>query len=561
MQKDQKGFYLSTAIAYPNNRMHVGFAWEVLAADMVARAQRMLGKPVFFSTGLDEHSQNVEKAALAKGMDPQSYCDLMASDILKTMAEMQVSFDRFIRTSDADHVAVCKNLITRAYEKGDIYKQKYDGHYCDSCESFYTEKDALAGQCPTHKTNLRLVSEENYFFKLSAYQKEIETLLEGGFLKPDSRAQEIKEFVKSGLRDFSVSRTSFKFGVPVPWDPEHVIYVWYDALINYLSAVGYLSDEKLFEKFWPCDVHVIGKDITRFHCVYWPAMLLSTHGDGGKPVPLPKSVRAHGWLHYKGEKMSKSRGNLVTPDAVMKDYGVNSLRWYLLSANVFEGDGNYSDEDLVTKCNADLANNMGNLVNRVVSMTHKYFPDWQGKVSIFPEGSAERVAYLAKFPGLASVWDRMQEILGREGELLQKSVLDFNTMGYCNALQAFSMSLNKFIDETKPWALAKQAANDESLKAVLAVVISDIIAGIHSLALGLWPVVPDFSEKILNQIGLGIASGGHGWKQGHAFQKSFAARFDELGLSLIEFEGKNFLLGAPQPLAPRLELDVAEAKL
>lgn len=489
--QNSKGFYISTAIAYPNNRMHVGFAWEVIGSDMVARVRRMEGRPVFFSTGLDEHSQNVEKAAKEKGMDPQSYCDQMAHDIRKIMDAMDVSYDRFIRTSDPDHQKVCQDLITRAFQSGDIYKQKYQGLYCDSCETFYTEKDLIDGQCPTHKTAVRTVEEENYFFKLSRYQTQIEALLEKGLLQPSGRAQEIKEFVKQGLRDFSVSRTSFKFGVPVPWDPDHVIYVWYDALINYLTAIRYLEDPTFFEKFWPCDVHVVGKDITRFHCVYWPAMLLSTQSDGKRPVAIPAKVWAHGHLYFKGEKMSKSRGNIVTPDEVMADFGVTSLRWYLLSSTSFGGDANYSDEDLILKCNADLSNNIGNLVNRVVSMSLKYFPEKQSGLthqSVLPSG-------------VVSVESRFETILGQRGEKLLSLIDEMDLGGYCGKVIEFAMALNKFIDETKPWSLAKSPENAAALESVLA----ELLEGIRIVGCALKPVIPEASQKILRQLGVSHA--------------------------------------------------------
>ena len=523
------GFYITTAIAYPNNRMHVGFAWEVIGADMVARFQRMKGRPVFFSTGVDEHSQNVEKAAKEKGLDAQAYCDLMAADIQKIMGDMDISYDRFIRTSDPDHMKVCAHLIERAYRKGDVYKQAYEGLYCDSCETFYTEKDLSEGNCPTHKLPVRKVSEENYFFRLSHYQKEIESLLDQGLLEPSFRAQEIKEFVKNGLRDFSVSRTSFKFGVPIPWDPSHVIYVWYDALINYVSAVKFLEDSSFFKKFWPCDVHIVGKDITRFHCVYWPAMLLSTQNDGGEPIALPRKVWAHGFIHFQGEKMSKTRGNIVTPDDVMKDFGTTALRWYLLSANQFGGDGNYSDEDLVLKCNADLSNNIGNLVNRVVSMALKYF-----------EGQS--VVHRGVLPaGVVSVASRFETTLGGGAQKLQSSIEAMDLSAYCASVVDFAVAMNKFIDETKPWALAKLPENKDQLETVLA----ELLEGIRNLALVLWPVIPAASEGILNQLGL----------QMNGEQTLASGRTIRVPLwSDVGFQTNNPLkLNAPQPLFPRLE--------
>lgn len=471
---NNKGFYITTAIAYPNSRMHVGFGWEVIGADVVARFQRMKGREVFFSTGTDEHSQNVEKAAIKAELSPKAYCDGMAAEIIQSFDRMEVAYDRFIRTSDPDHEKVCQYLIEQAFKKGDVYKQQYEGLYCESCEVFYTEKETAAGPqgplCATHKIALKRIAEENYFFKLSKYEFALEEYFKNHpeFLEPEFRRNEILSFIGQGLKDFSVSRTSFKWGIPLPFDANHIIYVWYDALINYLSAVKYPAggknpngDQAFFDKFWPCDVHVIGKDITRFHTVYWPAMLWSA-SEGATAekdkIPLPKRVWAHGHLMLNGEKMSKTRGNIVTPDEVMADFGVTALRWYAIAANNFGDDGNYSDQDIVLKCNADLSNNIGNLVNRVVSMTLKYFPTAQS-----PRDTGKLPA------GVESVESRFKKLWfnNAENSNLNLAIEKMDLMGYCQRVIEFAMAMNKFIDETKPWSLAK-AGQTEELASVLA---------------------------------------------------------------------------------------------
>ncbi len=550
---NQKGFYITTAIVYPNSRMHVGFGWEVMGADMVARFHRMLGRPVFFATGADEHSQNVEKAAHKVNLSAQSYCDQMSDDILKVMQLMDIAYDRYIRTSDKDHEIVSQYLISKSKHSGDVYKQAYEGLYCDSCEVFYTEKEieATEGKCPTHKQNVRKMSEENYFFKLSKYEPFLKDLFKRNpkFLEPESRRNEVLSFIEQGLKDFSVSRTSFKWGIPLPFDEDHVIYVWFDALINYLTAIKFpvyhvdkngkegeliQGNPDFFKKFWPCDIHVIGKDITRFHCIYWPAMLQSTG------IELPSKVWAHGFIEYRGEKMSKTRGVMVTPDAVIQEYGVSALRWYLLSGIRFDGDGEYSEDSLVTKCNADLANNIGNLVNRVVNMSLKYFPESKEGKGITNYGTLPL--------GITSVGHRMNEILGKNGENLVSKINSMDLSGYCGLLIEFSMAMNKFIDETKPWSLAKNLDEIEG-KELLATVLSECLEGIRNLAIGLWPVIPQTAIQILEQCGL---------NNDQLITKQLLGThktIDVPNFKQFAFNGNTvFKLQTPKPLFARLEV-------
>lgn len=540
----EKPFYITTAIAYPNSRMHVGFGWEVMGADMVARFHRMNGREVFFCTGTDEHSQNVEKAAVKAGLTAKAYCDQMASEIKESMERMDIAYDRFIRTSDPDHERVCQYLIEKAFKAGDVYKQKYEGLYCEGCEVFYTEKETLAGpngpECVTHKQPLKRVAEENYFFKLSKYEAQLKQYFKDHeeFLEPDYRRNEVTSFIEQGLKDFSVSRTSFKWGISLPFDPGHIIYVWYDALINYLSAVKYLEDPAFFKKYWPCDIHVIGKDITRFHTVYWPAMLWSAG------IEIPKNVFAHGFINLNGEKMSKTRGNIVTPDDVIGDFGATALRWYLLSANNFSGDGNYADQDIVLKCNADLSNNIGNLVNRVVSMTLKYFETTPvANKDVLPEG-------------VQSVAARFETAFGAKAERLRDAIAQMDLSGYCARVVDFSISLNKFIDETKPWALAKALTKLDSSpedRARLESVLAQLLEGIRNLGLALWPVIPAASEGILRQLGLEPTANSDSadW----SFQTLQTGR--ELNVpkfSKFKFDSmRQFKLAPPNPLFPRLE--------
>ncbi len=493
MKKENTKFYISTAIVYPNADVHVGFAWEVLGADMVARFKRMLGADVFFSTGTDEHSQNVQKAAERAGVAPRVYCDGMAEKIRAVMQTLDIAYDRFIRTSDADHELVAQKLIRRAFDAGDVYKKAYEGLYCESCETFYTEKEVAteagaAPQCPTHKLALKVTKEENYFFKLSKYEAQIRELIQNNpaFLEPESRRNEVLAFLEQGLKDFSVSRTSFTWGVPLDFDPDHVVYVWYDALINYLSAVGYGSDEALFDRYWPCDVHVIGKDITRFHSIYWPAMLLSAG------ITLPKRVFAHGFMHLDGEKMSKTRGNIVRPEVVANDYGVSALRWYLLSANQFAQDSHYADKDLILKVNADLANNIGNCLSRTIAMAKKYFG---GQVNGPAQWSAVRR------DAVEGVDERFKAIFSDDpAAVLSKKIDDFDLQGYCELLVQFGVGLNKFIDETKPWSIAKQT--DQQSQDILKSVLFSVLEGLRCLSIALWPVVPEASHGIASALGL-----------------------------------------------------------
>jgi methionyl-tRNA synthetase len=513
--------YVTTAIVYPNARIHVGWAWECLGTDWLVRSLRALGRPTYFATGMDEHSLNVQRAAEAKGLSPKAYCDQMAVDIEKVLRQMGMSYDRFIRTSDADHERVVDALVRKAHEKGDIYKAKYEGHYCEGCEAYYTEKDLKDGKCPAHGTAPKWISEENYFFRLSKYQDALLKLFEErpNFLEPEYRRAEIVNFIKAGLKDFSISRSTFTWGVPLPFDPRHVVYVWFDALINYLTAAG--LEPKLegkdgpFDSLWPAKLHVIGKDISRFHCVYWPAMLMSLD------LPLPERVFAHGYITIKGARMSKSSGNVVAPDEVMAWSGPDPFRYYLLAENQFAQDGNFDEDALILKNNADLANDWGNLVNRTINMTRKYFPDAavEGKASTLPETRELRDSFSALEKELRAAVDRV------------------DPAAYVAACLARSRVLNLYIDKTKPWALAKAPENREKLGEVL----GNILEGIRWVATGLLPVLPFGMPKVFAQLAVEAP------KEQGALERLFQGGWAP----------QAFKPGEPSPIYPRIELPKA----
>ena len=507
---------VSTAIAYPNANIHLGFAWEAIGADWNVRSRKLLGEETYFVTGTDEHSINVAKAAEARGMTPKAYCDEMAIKIRATLESLEVGFDRFIRTSDADHERVVKSLVQRAFDSGDIYQAKYEGHYCEGCEAFYLDKDLVDGKCPQHKTVPKWISEENYFFRLSKYQEPLLKLFRERpeFLQPDHRRTELVNFIEGGLKDFSISRSTFDWGIPLPFDPKHIVYVWFDALVNYVTAAGFDEgeDSVTFRSRWPAALHVIGKDITRFHCIYWPAMLMSVN------LPLPERVYAHGHLYIRGDRMSKSSGNTIYPADVLAVTSSDALRYYLLAENQFGQDGNFAWDLLAFKVNADLANDWGNLVNRTINMARKYFPDTEIRVpgGVPPAHTAE---VRASFEGLRA-------------EL--KTALDaVDPVAYAQACTARSRILNLYIDRTKPWALAK-AATPESMRE-LEEVLGTLLEGIRWVACALSSIVPTGMAEVHRQL------------------NSFYP--PELGrLSGLQWGAHPFTVGEPKPVFPRIEL-------
>lgn len=511
-----KPIYLTTAIVYPNSRIHIGWAWEVLGTDWLAKSYRSLGHDVFFATGMDEHAAKVQKRAEEQGLSPKAYCDQMAKDIEPVLQKMGITYDRFIRTSDEDHLEVVKILIEKAFAKGDIYRSTYEGLYCEGCEAYYTEKDLTeAGLCPSHQTPPKRIKEENYFFKLSKYQNALLEHLKKHpeFIQPAHRRQEIINFVESGLKDFSVSRSTFTWGIELPFEKGHIVYVWYDALLNYLTAAGVLPKIKPgaktipsvltgkdpdFCKLWPADVHVVGKDVNRFHTIYWPAMLMSLD------IPLPKQVFVHGFLNLRGERLSKSSGNTITPDEVMAVTGADPLRYYLLADSPFSGEGNFSWEALIGKVNSDLSNDWGNLVNRTIGMKRKYFPDEPLVLD----------AAKAKDPNAGGFAEATKNVLSRFQALipdLKEAVEAREPSQYIAKCLERSRVLNLYIDQMKPWTLAKEAglggkpsslpeAEAKQQADVLREVLYTVLEGIRHIAVALSPVLPYGMPEVFKQL-------------------------------------------------------------
>ncbi len=468
-------FYITTAIAYASRKPHIGNTYEVILTDAIARFKRQQGYDVFFLTGTDEHGQKIEDCAKEAGIAPQEYVDGVAGTIKNIWDLMNTSYDKFIRTTDDYHEKVVSHIFNKLYEKGDIYKNEYEGWYCVPCESFFTETQAVDGKCPDCGRELKRTKEEAYFFKMSAYADRLMKYIDEHpeFIEPESRKKEmVNNFLKAGLQDLCVSRTSFKWGVPVEFDDKHVIYVWIDALSNYITALGYDVDEQgeLFQKYWPADVHIIGKDILRFHTIYWPIMLMALD------VPLPKKVFGHPWLNFGADKMSKSKGNVIYADDLADMFGVDAVRHYCLSEMPYASDGSITYENIIARYNSDLANNLGNLVNRTIAMTKKYF---DGIVPTPVDTDC--------------VFDK--ELKECCTETIAKVRDNMNTYHVADAEDCIFNLLrraNKYIDETTPWVLAK----DEAQKERLGTVLYNLLETIRIASVLLNPFLTQTSEKI-----------------------------------------------------------------
>lgn len=479
MMKDPKDYYLTTAITYTSGKPHIGNTYEIILADAIARSKRQEGYNVYFQTGTDEHGQKIELKAQEAGIPPKQFVDEKAAVVKEIWDMMDTTYDRFMRTTDEYHVKQVQKIFKKLYDQGDIYLGHYEGKYCTACESFFTESQLVDGKCPDCGGEVHDAKEEAYFFKLSKYADRLIQHIEEHpeFIQPVSRKNEMmNNFLKPGLQDLCVSRTSFKWSIPVDFDPKHVVYVWIDALTNYITGLGYDVDGnhgELYKKYWPADLHLIGKDIVRFHTIYWPIMLMALD------IPLPKQVFGHPWLLQGESKMSKSKGNVIYADDLVKIFGVDAVRYYVLHEIPYDNDGSITWDLLVERINSDLANILGNLVNRTIAMTNKYFDG----IVTNPQVNEP-------------VDDELKEIALAMPKKVQAYMDEFKASKALDEIFVLLRRTNKYIDDTMPWALAK----DESKKDRLATVLYNLIEAIRFAAIALEPYMPSTSTKILDQI-------------------------------------------------------------
>ncbi len=471
-----KNFYISTAIAYTSSKPHIGNTYEIVLADAIARFKRMQGYNVYFQTGTDEHGQKIEQKAKEANIKPQEYVDKVSLEVKQIWDIMNTSYDKFVRTTNPNHEKIVKKIFKKLYDQGDIYKGKYEGLYCTPCESFFTESQLVDGKCPDCGREVTKASEEAYFFKLSNYaDRLVEYINEHpDFIQPESRKNEmINNFIKPGLQDLCVSRTTFDWGIPVSFDDKHVIYVWIDALSNYITFLGYDPDgsSDKFSEFWPCDVHLIGKDILRFHTIYWPIMLMALD------LPLPKKVFGHPWMLTGEDKMSKSKGNIIYADDLVKEFGVDAVRYYMLHEMPFANDGTYTNDLMIERYNSDLANILGNLVNRTISMAKKYFD------SVVPEVDV-----------VDTIDDELKNVVLSAKKKVEECMDNLKVADAIDEVFEIFRRSNKYIDETMPWKLAKE--DIPRLKTVIYNLLESIRVG----AVLLRPFLPETSDKIFKQL-------------------------------------------------------------